>query len=128
RNFFISFYNTAKTLTETVFIQFFLGVFVPQTATVWRELITQHNTVMENTKFKLEIHQNHIASIEQCFEHIIHLISQFFHFFQLFSIGPTQSNRLRSIDHWIAQRIIFKEQFKCWWSQLFTFFYTQTAA
>ena len=83
---------------------------------------------MEHTKLKFKVNQNHVARVEQCLKHIIHLISQLFHFFKLFSIRPTQGNRLRLVHHWIAKRIVLKEQFESWWRQFLAFLNTQATA
>ena len=64
-NFLICLNYIAKALAETVFVQFLFGRFIPNTATIRRKLITQHNAVMKHAKFQFKIYQHQVARLKQ---------------------------------------------------------------
>ena len=52
-DFFISFNQATQALTETVFVHFVEGIFIPQTAAICLELIAQHHFALEQTNLQL---------------------------------------------------------------------------
>ena len=103
----IGVFHAAQIPAETVFVQLFMGLFIPQAAGVRRDLIGQHNgAVCQAAEFQLEVHQIDADLFHKALQQVIHLESVLFDGLDLLRCGQLQRQGVIAVHEGIAQVVI----------------------
>ena len=106
-NFLIGILNAAKITAETILVQLFVGLCIPQPTGIGTDFIGKDNlTVSSTAKFQLEIHQNNAAFQPKGFQKFVDLQRIAADCFNFFFRCYAQRQRMRGVQQGIAERIV----------------------
>ena len=104
----VGFLNTAQIPAETILIQLFVRLAVPQAAGVKADLVGQNNgAVSQAAKLQLEVNQRHAAGLPEALKDLVDLESVLFDGIQLLGGTQLQGQGMVTVQQLIAQLFIF---------------------
>ena len=105
-DFGVSIFHTAHIAAETVLVQLFAGLGIPETAGVGADLVGQDDgPVRKTAELQLEIHQGNASFLPESFQLFVDGKGVLFDGLDLFGSGQLHSDGVIGVHERIVQRI-----------------------